>query len=69
MIPWGGQDVKLQDLSKNYLWAHKELDLAPHPVAVLVLQVGDAKKFPPVLGFDSLDLFSESACRVHISQP
>ena len=33
------------------------LSLAPHPVVGLVLQVGDAKKFPQALGFQSLDPF------------
>ena len=28
-----------------------------HPVVGLVLQVGDAQKFPQTLGFESLDLF------------
>ena len=31
---------------KVLLWAHKEVDLALHSVIVLVLQLGDAKKFP-----------------------
>ena len=35
-------------------------DLAPHPVVGLVLQVGDAKKFPQALGFESLDPFFHS---------
>ena len=39
------------------MWTHKEVDLAPHPVVGLVLQVGDAEKFPQALGFESLDLF------------
>ena len=42
------------------------------PVVRLVLQVGDAEKVPQALGFESLDLFfffSESASRVHVTQP
>ena len=35
----------------------KEFDLAPHPVVGLVLQVGDAEKFPQALGLESLDPF------------
>ena len=54
---------------KRFLWTRKEVDLAPHPVVGLVLQVGDAEKFPQALGFEGLDLFSESASRVHVSQP
>ena len=36
---------------KRFLWTHKEVDLPPHPVVGLVLQVEDAKKFPQALGF------------------
>ena len=43
---------------KRFLWTHKEVDLAPHPVVVLVLQVGDEEKIPQALGFKSLILFS-----------
>ena len=57
------------------MWTHKGDDLAPHPVVGLVLQVGVAEKFPLSIGFESLDpflsffFFSESASRVHVSQP
>ena len=40
---------------KRFLWTHKEVDLASHPVVGLVLQVGDTEKFPQELGFESLD--------------
>ena len=43
--------------SCQILWTHKEVDLAPHLVVGLVLQVGDRKKFPQALGFESLDPF------------
>ena len=47
-----------------------EVDHAPHPVVGLVLQVGDAEKFPQTFGFEGLDPFlSESASRVHVMQP
>ena len=36
---------------------HKEADLALHPVVGVVLQVGDAEKFPQALGFESQDPF------------
>ena len=36
---------------------------------VFVLLVGDTENVPHVLGFESLDPFSESASRVHVSQP
>ena len=42
---------------KRFLWTHKEVDLAPHPVTGLVLQVRDAGKFLQALGFQSLDPF------------
>ena len=44
---------------KRFLWTHKEVDLAPHPVVGLVLQAGDAEKLPRALGFKSLDLFCQ----------
>ena len=34
---------------------HNGVDLAPHPVIGLVLQVGVAEKFPQAFGFESLD--------------
>ena len=42
---------------QRFLWTHKEVDLAPHPVVGLVLHVGDAEKFPRALGFEGLDIF------------
>ena len=47
--------LSLDSCSKRFLWTHKEVDLAPHPVVGLVLQVGDEKKFPQAHGFKSLD--------------
>ena len=39
----------------------QEVDLAPHPVVGLVLQVRDAEKFSHAPGFESLDpLFIQS---------
>ena len=35
----------------RFPWTHKEVDLAPHPVVGLALQVGDTEKFPHALGF------------------
>ena len=45
----------LDSCQKKLMWTHKEIDLAPHPVVGLVLQVGDVEKFPQTLGFESLD--------------
>ena len=45
----------LDSCQKRLLWTHKGLDsFAP------LLQVGDAEKFPPALGFEVLDLFFQS---------
>ena len=64
------QFPSLDSCQKRFLWTHKEVDLAPHPVVGLVLQVGDTEKFPQALGLGSLDpvFFSESASRVRVSQ-
>ena len=42
---------------KRFLWTHMEVDLVPHLVVGLVLQVGDTEKFPHAIGFESLDPF------------
>ena len=55
---------------KGFLWTYKEVDLAPHPVISLVFQVRGAEKFPHALDFETMDpFFSESANRLHVSQP
>ena len=59
----------LDGCQKRFLWTHKEVDLAPHPVVGLVLQVGDTEKFLHPLGFKSLYPFFQSASRVQVSQP
>ena len=45
----------LTNARKRFLWTHWEIDLAAYPVVGLVLQVGDAEKFPQAFGFESLD--------------
>ena len=35
----------LDTCQKRFLWTHKEVDLAPHPIVGFVLSVGDTKKF------------------------
>ena len=40
---------------KRFLWTHKEVDLAPYPVAGPLLRLGNTEKFPHALGFESLD--------------
>ena len=47
----------LDSYQKRLFWPHKKIDLASHPVVGLVLHVGDAQKFPQVLGSESLDPF------------
>ena len=61
--------LSLDSCQERFLWTHKEVDLAPHPDVNLALLVSDTEKFPRALGFESLDPFSESASRVHVSQP
>ena len=47
----------LDSYKKRFLCAHKEVDLAPHPVVRLVLQVEIAEKFSLDLSLESLDSF------------
>ena len=68
-LPKPCKSFSLDSCQKRFLWTHKEVDLAPHSVVSLVLQVGDAEKFPQTFGFESLDPFCQSASRVHVSQP
>ena len=71
-IPEPCKFPSLDSCQKRFLWAPKEVALASHPVVGLVLQVGNAKKFPQALGFESLDLFfffQSRQSRVHVSQP
>ena len=42
--------LSLDSRQKRFMWTHKEVDLAPHPVVGLVLQGGDMEKFPQALG-------------------
>ena len=42
---------------KRFLWAHKEVDFASHPVVGLVLQVRDVEKLPQALSLKNLDPF------------
>ena len=43
--------LSLDSCQKGFLWSHKEVDLAPHPVVSLVLQVGGVEKLLQALGF------------------
>ena len=45
------QFPSLDSFQKKFLWTHKQVDLAPYPVIGLVLQEGNAEKFPQALGF------------------
>ena len=49
--------LSLDSCQKKFLWTHKEVDFAPHPVFGLVLWVEDAEKFRHALGFGNLILF------------
>ena len=48
----------LDTCQKRFLWTHKEVDLAPHSVVGLVLQVGDMEKFPSPLAEPNMTLLS-----------
>ena len=61
--------LSLDRCQKRFLLAHKKVDLVPQPVLGLVLQVGDTEKFLVHLVSNARILFSESASRVHVSQP
>ena len=52
--------LSLDSCQKRFLWANKEVDLAPHSVVGLVLQVGDKENFSKALGFENLDTFFQS---------
>ena len=54
-MPWAV--LSLDSPQKRFLWTHKDIGLVPHSVIGLVLQVGDAEKFPQALVFESLDPF------------
>ena len=47
----------LDSCQERFLWTHKGVALTPHPVVGLVLQVGDAEKFPQALVFEGLNPF------------
>ena len=49
--------TSLDRRKKRLLWAHKEVDLDPHPDIGLVLQPGNEEKFPHALGLKNLDPF------------
>ena len=55
----------LDSCQKRFLCTQKEVDLAPLPVFGLVLQAGDAEKFPQELGFKSLDQRAGSMFHSH----
>ena len=57
--PW--KFLSPDSCKKRFRWTHMEVDLTPHQIAGLLLQVGDTEKFPDTPGFESLDpLFSVS---------
>ena len=45
----------LDSCQRRALWAYREVDLAPHPVAGLVLPVEDAQNSSQALGLENLD--------------
>ena len=64
-MPEPGKFSFLDSCHERFLWTHKEVDFAPHPVVGLVLQVGDTEKFPHAHGFERLNpFFFQSASRI-----
>ena len=57
-MPESCKFTSLDSCQKRSLWTHKAVDLAPHPVVGLVLQVGNAEKFPHAPGFEG-PIFSQ----------
>ena len=60
--------LSLDSCQTGFLWTCKEVDLAPHPVVSLALQVGDVEKFPQTHGSESLDPFfcsQQAGSKVH----
>ena len=47
----------LNSCQRRFLWTHEEVDPVLYPVFGLMLQVGDAEKFPRAPRFESLDTF------------
>ena len=62
----------LDSCRKRFLWTHKQVDLAPPPFVGLVLQVGDAEKFPQAYGFENLGPFfrvsTQGPCSIDIEE-
>ena len=54
-IPEPFKFPSLDSCQKRFLQTPKEVDLAPHPVVGLLLQVENTEKFPHALGFENLD--------------
>ena len=59
-LPEPGKLPSLDSCQKRFRWTGKKADLALHSDVGLVLQEGDAEKFPQALGFESLDPFFQS---------
>ena len=56
-IPVPCEFLSFDSYRKRFLRTDEEVDLAPRPFVGLVLQAGDAEKFPHAAGFESLDPF------------
>ena len=52
-MPESRKFSSLDSCQKSFLWPHKEVDLAPHPVVGRMLQVGDTEKCSHAHGFVS----------------
>ena len=58
-VPEPCEFPSLVSCQRRFLWAHKEVDLAPHPIVGLALQIGDAEKLHTVSKY-WLGSFSQS---------
>ena len=54
VLPALTMQLSLDSCQKRFLRTHKKVDLAPHTVVGLVVQVRNTEKFPHALDFDSL---------------
>ena len=71
-MPETCKSPSLDSCQTRFLWTHEGVDLAPRPVIGLVVQVGDATKFPqasdrgPSMAA-TLRLFARNICDVLFS--
>ena len=57
----------LDSCQKRFLQTHEEVNLAPHPVVGLVLQVGDTEMLLQALGLESQDSLIPASNSLHFT--